>query len=407
MGYLIISGAFTGLFFFVKRFFSPAFPYVEITVSLAFIILIGFFIGKFFQQLGFPEITGYLVTGMFLSPYSFGLLSKTTVHELDFIKEIAITFIALQSGMEMKISFIRKYGKDVLLLTLSIALAAFAGLFLFSMLFLKPKTDMYFVGAILLGILLVLKSPLSTIAVIRESKTRTLFGDKILGIAILKDVIVLVVFALVVPFLSGESPTVTSVVVELIGSILLGLGVSILISLYMKHIKSEIHVLLFITAFLISQASIFHLDPLIISIIVGFSMQNFTPHSSDFQRILDEISPIIYLLFFTLADAGVDLRVVFRLLPITLVLIGVKWAFTEIGIIFATKDKLMRKFGTFGLLNQSGLSLALVVLVEEAFPQVGVIVKSIVIAVIVVTDLFAPILFKKSLLVASKVESKN
>jgi hypothetical protein len=179
------------------------------------------------------------------------------------------------------------------------------------------------------------------------------------------------------------------------------------ISLYMRHVKSEVHVFLFVLAFLVSQAYIIHLDPLIICIIIGFSMQNFTLYNTDFQRVLDEISPAIYLLFFTLADAGVDLRTVIQLFPVTIALIGVKWIFTEIGIVLATKDKLMRKFGTFGLLNQSGLSLALVVLVEEAFPQVGIIVKSIVISVIVVTDLFAPVLFKKSLLIADVNENKR
>ncbi len=407
MGYLTLSLVFTLLLFFVKKSFTPTLPYIEITISLSFIIIIAFFVGKFFKQLGFPQITGYLITGMLLSPYSFGLLSKNTVQELDFIKEIAITFIALQSGMEMKMSFIKKYGRDVLFLTASIAVTAFTGLFIFSMLFLKQITNMYFVGSILLGILLILKSPLSTIAVIKESKTDTVFGDKILGVAILKDVIVIVIFASIVPFLSGASPTVISVMIELLGSIGLGIAISILIILYMKHVKSEFHVFLFVVAFLVSQASFIHLDPLIISIIIGFSVQNFTLYNKDFQRVLDEMSPIIYLLFFTLADAGINLHVVLQLLPITLGLIGVKWIFTELGIIFATKDKLLRKFGTFGLLNQSGLSLVLVVLVEEAFPAVGEIVKGIVISVIVITDLFAPVLFKKSLMVASTVESKK
>ncbi len=407
MGYLILSVLFTGVFFLVKRLFVLSMPYVSITISLAFIILIGFFVGKFFQKMGFPEITGYLITGILLSPYSFGLLTEDTVRELDFIKEFAITFIALQSGMEMKWSFIKEYGKDVMLLTISIAIIAFSGLFFFSSFVLKSRTDMYIKGAILLGVLLILKSPLSTITVIKESKTRTLFGDKILGVAILKDVLVLAVFAILIPFLSGKSSSVFIVFVEIFGSALVGFVLSIFISLYMKHIKTEVPIFLFVVAFFISQMYMFHLDPLIISIIIGFSMQNVTSYGEDFQVILDKISPVIYLLFFSLADAGIDFYTIFSLTPVALLLILVKWIFTEFAILAVTKDKLMRKYGTFGLLNQSGLSLALVVLVENAFPGIGTIVKGIVIAVIVITDLFAPILFKRALVIANDIEKKQ
>ncbi len=405
MIYFLFSIVFTALFFLVRHcfFFSRPSDIVAV-VSLGFVIIIGFFLGKFFKSIGFPEITGYLVTGMLLSPYSFGLLSRQNLNEFDFLKELAITFIALQSGMEIKVGFIKKYGKEILKATIIIAITVFAGIFIISALLLKSKTSDYITAAVLLGILLVLKSPLSTIAIIKESNTNTIFGNKILGISILKDIIIVIVFAITIPFLSGNRSSVVFIMLQIFGSVITGVVVSILISLYMRHTKSESHIFFILIAFLISQFTVMHLDPLIISIIVGFTMQNFTYYNVDFQRILNEISPVLYLLFFALADAGINLKVVLKLLPVTTILIAAKWLFTEIGIILSTEDKSMRKYGTFGLLTQSGLSLALIVLVEKSFPQIGVLVKSIVISVIVITDLFAPVLFKNSLISISKTE---
>jgi len=361
--------------------------------------------GKFFEYLHFPAISGYLITGLILSPYAFHLLNIEVLNNLSFIGEIALSFIALQSGMEMRISFLRKHGSSIVRLTLSIALVTFCGVFIISLLFFKGRSvALPLQGAILLGVLLILKSPISTIAVIKESGTKTEMGDKILGIAILKDIIVILIFAVLIPIFSGENPSAMSVTFELVGSLIAGVIVGVIVTLYIRHVNVETQVFVFILAFFISQVRFIHLDPLLVSIITGFFIENFTFERKRFQRILDDISPGIYLLFFVLADASMNIHIMISLLPITLLFVAVKWIFTELGLIVGTKDSIMRRFGSVGLINQSGLSLILVLLVEEALPQVGNLVKGITISVIITTDLFAPILFKKALIKVSKIE---
>lgn len=376
----------------------------DVMLSLAFIMLIGLFAGKFFKSIGFPEITGYLITGMFVSPYLFGLVPASTLKEVKFIEEVAITFIALQSGMEMKVSFLKKQWKEITLLTLSIGVVVFIGLFFAAVLLFRNKITDYWIFAILIGVLLVLKSPLSTIAVIKDSQTHTLFGDKILSIAILKDIIVTLIFVLIIAYGKGNL-SVGGVISHVVFSMLFGVLVGFVISVYMRKVTVERHIFILIVGFIVSQIYLINLDPLLASIIIGFFIQNFTNCGKDIESVLDQISPIIYLLFFVLADASIDYRVVISLLPITMIFIAVKWVFSELGILLATKDKVMRKYGTFGLLNQSGLSIALVIIVESVFPQIGPQIKGIVLSVVVITDLFAPFLFKKALQFAEKEEN--
>ena len=405
MGYLILSVLFTFLLFVIRRTIIPIPILLDTTLSVSFIIIIGFFMGKFFEYLHFPAISGYLITGLILSPYAFHLLNIEVLNNLSFIGEIALSFIALQSGMEMRISFLRKHGSSIVRLTLSIALVTFCGVFIISLLFFKGRSvALPLQGAILLGVLLILKSPISTIAVIKESGTKTEMGDKILGIAILKDIIVILIFAVLIPIFSGENPSAMSVTFELVGSLIAGVIVGVIVTLYIRHVNVETQVFVFILAFFISQVRFIHLDPLLVSIITGFFIENFTFERKRFQRILDDISPGIYLLFFVLADASMNIHIMISLLPITLLFVAVKWIFTELGLIVGTKDSIMRRFGSVGLINQSGLSLILVLLVEEALPQVGNLVKGITISVIITTDLFAPILFKKALIKVSKIE---
>ncbi len=376
----------------------------DVMLSLAFIMLIGLFTGKFFKSIGFPEITGYLITGMFVSPYLFGLVPASTLKEVKFIEEVAITFIALQSGMEMKVSFLKKQWKEIILLTLSIGVVVFIGLFFAAVLLFRNKITDYWIFAILIGVLLVLKSPLSTIAVIKDSQTHTLFGDKILSIAILKDIIVTLIFVLIIAYGKGNL-SVGGVISHVVFSMLFGVLVGFVISVYIRKVTVERHIFILIVGFIVSQIYLINLDPLLASIIIGFFIQNFTNCGKDIESVLDQISPIIYLLFFVLADASIDYRVVISLLPITMIFIAVKWVFSELGILLATKDKVMRKYGTFGLLNQSGLSIALVIIVESVFPQIGPQIKGIVLSIVVITDLFAPFLFKKALQFAEKEEN--
>ena len=405
MGYLIISAFFYVLLFLIRHYAFVQLPIVyDVMLSLAFIILVGLFAGKFFKSIGFPEITGYLITGMCISPYLLGLVSINALKEMKFIEEIAITFIALQSGMEMRMSFLKKQWKEITLLTLSIGIAVFIGLFFTAIILFKNMTTYYLTFALLIGILLVLKSPLSTIAVIKDSRTHTLFGGKILSIAILKDIVVTLIFVLIVAYGRGNL-SIGGVISHIVLSMLFGVVVGIIIAIYMHRVTVERHIFILIVGFLVSQIYFINLDPLLASIIIGFFIQNFTNFGEDIEAVLDQISPIIYLLFFVLADASIDFRIVISLLPVTLIFIAVKWVFSEIGIVLVTKDSILRKYGTFGLLNQSGLSIALVIIVGNVFPQIGVKIKGIVLSVVVITDLFAPFLFKKALHLAEKEES--
>ena len=137
MNYLILSALFTFLLFLLNKLALSPPILVNIVLSLAFFIIIGFFLGKFFERLRFPAISGYLIAGLVLSPYSFGLMNFEPLNKLTFITEIALVFIAMQSGMEMKMSFLKKHGKDIVRLTLSIACVTFSGVFITSLLFFK------------------------------------------------------------------------------------------------------------------------------------------------------------------------------------------------------------------------------------------------------------------------------
>ncbi len=393
-----------GATFFVLKAYLQFNSFQLIAFSLGFLILISFFTGKFFSKIGLPAITGYLVTGLILSPYLTGGISVNVLNSTKFIEDIAIVFIAFQSGMEIELKFLKQHGREVIRLTLLIAALAFSGIFVTSLLFLKRFPGDVLKTSLILGILLILKSPLSTIAIIKESNTNTLFGEKILGIAVFKDVLVVTLFAVIVPLLASGNSSVKLIIYGLIGSLFFGILLGFLISLYMKHIKTEAHVLILLLALFITELSYIHLDPLIISVIVGFFIRNFTVYDVEFSKILNTFSPVLYLLFFTLADSGINIRSLIPLIPVSLLFIAVKWIFTTFGIFIGTKDIHMRKYGAIGLLNQSGLSLALIVLAEAAFPKEGVVIKGIVITVIVLTDIFAPALFKKALIKVSTEE---
>ena len=144
-----------------------------------------------------------------------------------------------------------------------------------------------------------------------------------------------------------------------------------------------------------------HMEPLLICMSAGFFVQNFSPFGSHFIESLDRMALPIFVLFFSMAGASLNLES-FRLYwPLALALVGVRIA----SIFGATwmagtinKDpKLHNNSAWMAYLTQAGVAIGLAQLAERQFPEIGSSLTTIVLAVITINQIVGPITFKAAL----------
>jgi Kef-type K+ transport system membrane component KefB len=154
-------------------------------------------------------------------------------------------------------------------------------------------------------------------------------------------------------------------------------------------------VVLGIAIFIAETSLAFHLEPLLVSLVVGLFVENLSARDAEpLLRGIESSSFPVYALFFAHAGASLDLSALVRLWPIVLVLVPLRglgmWLGARLGATWAGSEEVVRRHVWMGFLAQAGVSLALSVLVARAFPGWGEGLQVVVIAMIAVQQIIGP-----------------
>ncbi|MFO8061332.1 MAG: cation:proton antiporter [bacterium] len=409
---ICLASSIAGLYF-IRDASLPLKP----LLNLGLILIITVFNGKLFQRMHLPKITGYMVAGLIVSPYSFGLNPASYIREFKLIDYFAITFIGMQAGSEMTLGILKKNFKQIMVITLLVASISIVGGF-FSMLvagkifFADPRLVKYSVYlALFLGIFEVANSPVTIIAIMNELKIKNRYTHITLGVTIIKDFILVISFTLILAFVEWKLSAMnfslanlTPVFIEIFGSAFLGWITALLLTVHLKYVQVNSAVVIGIIAFILSMlGDTIHISPLITGVSAGFFIENYSEKKAHFENLLSDVSPYIYVLFFPMASAVLDIRVITSVMVLVLVRLVLRKVFLLSSFYIAGKitevDPFTRKYGWMGLINQSGITLALAILISRTMdslglPQIGMYIKTIAIASIIITDFYGPPLFK-------------
>lgn len=204
--------------------------------TFTFVSLGAYQIGKFFARWNLPLISGYLLAGIIAGPFVFNFVDFESLGDLRFLDEVSLAFIAFAAGSEMYLKELQGRLRSIawhtvmqLVVVFVIGALAFA-VFTNNIPFMQDLTlPGKIAAAILAGTILVARSPSSAIAIINEVRAKGPFTKTILGVTLVKDVIVVIVFAIATSvaatLLTAESfdPTFFLIVgFELIGSLVIG-----------------------------------------------------------------------------------------------------------------------------------------------------------------------------------------
>jgi Kef-type K+ transport system membrane component KefB len=398
-------------------------------MSFGFLLLAAYLVGDVLSRFRLPKITGYILAGILFGPYVFDLVVDTTVRELKLIDDLALTFIALAAGSALRLEELRQRRRNIVLtvLFLTVIVSVGVGSFsvaassLFPFLEGRPTAQLLAVAA-LLGTFAVARSPSSAIAIIRECRARGPFTETVLGVTVVMDVLVIVVFAavvsicqvLVAPGSRMDFQFTAMIVLELAASILGGILLGALISLYIRTVERELLAFILGVAFLVTffsrQLALLldhfynvplHLEPMLICVTAGFWVQNFSQGGRLFLEKIDQSSLPIYVIFFALTGAALDLDALGQTWRIAVLLVAVRasliWLAAYLGATLSGDPPRFRRMSGLSFLTQAGVSLGLAGIVMRRFPEWGAALATVIVAVIAINQIAGPIAFKFAL----------
>ncbi len=393
---------------------------------LGFLLLTAYGIGWLIGDLGLPRITGYMLAGLVFGPHLIGLFDQEDMIRLDFLNALALSFIAFCAGGELRLANISARLKSILYLVGFSTLFVFAGVtftvFIISV-YIPFMADFTAITRLaissIFGVISVARSPSSLIAIISETKAKGTYTDTILGVTMAIDVVIIMMFGIVISICQAVISTHTSIditfflllLLEIIVAFSIGFLLGKVIIFLIKTAQVEFPIVIIGVGLLVIKISHLlgdylletyqigiNLEPLLICMAAGFTVQNFSKHGRTFLIRMDRISLPIYVAFFALTGASINISVLSSGWLVGLVVVVSRILMLIVSSIVAGKlagDSPRLYKGTWlAFITQAGVALGLLTEVVRRFPAIGQNIQTILIVVITLNQLVGPIALK-------------
>ena len=413
---------------------------MEALLAIGIAMFAGLFLSRLTSKLNLPDVTSYLVAGLLVGPLclgklgvpGLGLTSFHAVEELGLLNDVALGFIAFSIGSEFRVSSLRKIGRQATIVAIFQALVAtlFVDVALL-LLHLVLGDKLPVSTCIILGAIATATAPAATVMVVNQYKARGPLTDMLLPVVALDDAVGLIVFAVssgVARALLSGTISVVSVLVNPILEIVLSLGMGMLLGWIFSEVEiyfnSNSKRLSLAVAFVVlcTALSKLHFEigggikigfsALLVTMMCATVFCNLCDFSEEIMYQVERWTAPIYVLFFVLSGAELDLSVFSDL---AVVGIGIVYILTRSAgkISGATVSAKMThchpsicKYLGVTLLPQAGVALGMSVMVAAEFGAEGALVRNIVLFSVLIYELVGPTLTKIALTKAGDIKPK-
>jgi Kef-type K+ transport system membrane component KefB len=385
-------------------------------LACGYLLLSAFLMGSIFKSLRLPRLTGYLATGIIVGPNVLDLVSQPMVANLQIFNGVATALIALTAGVELDLRMMKPLLRSISWLTAvavcgTICLITLAALLLHRHLpFLHGLTTLQVIAVCaVLGVTMVAQSPAVVVALQSEMASDGPLTRTVLGVVVMSDLLVIVLFAVVSSIaksvLGSQTDalhTAGALAWEILGSVVIGVLVGILLSIYLRFVKGSAALFLVAAAFLLAEVGQrIDLDPLLLALGAGVFIRNVTAQGERLQNEIEFSSLPVYVVFFAVTGATVHIKELLVVGLPALVLVSTRAAgFIGLGWVATTMAEAtdnVRKYIGLGLMPQAGLALALALLFIKTFPSIGEGASALVFGGVAINEMIAPILYRFAL----------
>lgn len=388
---------------------------MNVMLKIAIILAVGIIGGKAARLIKLPNVSGYLVAGLLLGPSFFNFVSPADIQSFNLVNEIALAAIAFSIGNEFVLKEIKKIGKSIFIITLLEVVGAV--LLVFSVMFFIFRQPFAF--SIVIAAMSAATAPAATLLVMKQYNAQGPLTRTILPVVALDDVVGIVIFGIALSLAKitayKQQMSIISMIagpiIEIAGSVILGFVLGVILSWFSKKTRGRDE-LQAITLAIIGLATgislLLGFSPLLTCIVLGTVLVNVQQNST---RVFDSINSFatpIYVLFFTIAGASLDLSILktVGIMGLSYVLargigkiIGA-WA----GASMVKAEPVVRKYLGLGLLPQGGISIGLMVLVRQQLPDYAIAINTIIMFSVLIYEVSGPIFAKIAIKKAGEIQ---
>ena len=161
---------------------------------LAIVLFAGLFMAKIVRKFKLPNVTGYILAGVFIGPSFLGFIPHEVVSSFNILSEAALGFIAYSIGSEFNLKHLQKLGPSILWITIAESLGAM--LSVTSAMVLIFKQPIAF--SLILGSIAAATAPAATIMVIRQYNARGVVVDTLLPVVAMDDAVAIMAFGIAI-----------------------------------------------------------------------------------------------------------------------------------------------------------------------------------------------------------------
>ena len=411
---------------------------MEILTQVAISLIGGLLMSRIAKKLNLPAVTAYLVAGLLLGPFVIGALhipyigfeTLDDVESLSLFSQAALGFIAFTIGNEFRLGQIKQMGTKAIVIGIlqAVITTAIVDAALVALHFIAPAT-ITISSAITLGAIAAATAPAATLMVVRQYKADGPMTKLLLLVVAIDDAVGLVLFSasfgIAKVLESGEINLTTIIlepIIEIVLSILLGSAVGVLLFFFEKFFHSRSKRLSLSIGFVILTIGLSMMEFDVAGIHIGFSLLlvammcgtlfcNICDFSEELMERVDGWTAPLFVLFFVLSGAELDLEILSN--PLVLL----------IGAIYIIARTLGKYFGAFTscamtscsktirnnlgvtLLPQAGVALGMAMTAAKLSD--GHTVRNVVLFSVLVYELVGPTLTKLALMSAGEIKPEG
>lgn len=345
------------------------------------VIIIGYYVGQLVKKINLPSLIGYMVIGVIFGPSLFNFFNHDLMEDLSFITQIALGLVAFSIGSELNIKSLKALGPGIVSIILSESFMAFTVVTL--LIFMVTK-DLPM--ALIFGSMAPASAPAGTVAVIQEFKARGSLTKSLYAVVGFDDGLAILIFGfaaaiarnLLVAEVAGSTESIMHAMLsparEIFLSIFIGGILGLIFCQLVPRLKNPRDIFIIVFGFVILATGLserWHLSLILTNMVIGFVLVN-TRRETVVHKVispLQEIMPLIFVLFFALAGAHLEVKALK-----SLGLIGVVYIIGRtFGLILGARlggklghvEEKVKKYVGLGILSQAGVAIGLSLIVKH------------------------------------------
>lgn len=397
---------------FMKNFTNTE---AVIILSLAIILLSGYFMAKLARVVHLPDVTGYILAGVLIGPYLLHLVPVRVIQGMDFVTDIALAYIAFGVGKYFNLSQLRQNGLRIAILTIFEALLA-AILVVIAMIsfFHLPLSF-----ALLLGAIGSATAPASTIMTIRQYHAKGEMVNTVLQVVAFDDAVALIAFSICAAFagqMSGNIGSTAMIIVPVLLNfvmLLFGAFCGVLLKWIVSGRSKDHRLILFngVIFLLTGLCTFLNISPLLSCMVMGTVYVNIIQDKKLFKQV-NHFSPPVMLMFFVLSGMKLDVPMLIQAGGIGvcyfLVRILGKYLGAYLGARVCGFSAEIRKYLGLALIPQAGVSIGLAALGQRMLPpETGSMLSTIILSSGILYELIGPLCAKSALFLGHAVPEQK